>query len=217
MTEKRNVDHVDNERFVQSTPCEVSRTFRDASSSLRTSDSPHLTPDTSHLAPLRAAQAADLLTRRGFRCVTGVPCSLLGELIAALERDPVCRYVPAVREDAAIGLASGAYLGGQQAAVLMQNSGLGYSLNVLTSLNLIYRIPVLLVISYRGFGGKDAPEHLVMGRACEPLLTTVGIPHRTPEPDGVLQALEWAIETMQAQRVPVGLLIRKGIFDRGHG
>jgi len=162
-------------------------------------------------------QTVDLLKRRGFGCCTGVPCSLLGELIAALERDPAIGYIPAMREDSAVGLASGAYLGGRQAAVLMQNSGLGYSLNVLTSLNLIYRIPVLLVISYRGYGGKDAPEHLVMGRTCEQILTTVGIPHRTPEPDRVTAALEWAIETMQAQRIPVGLFIRKGIFDVGHG
>ncbi len=165
----------------------------------------------------RAAEAVALLKRRGIGCTTGVPCSLLGELITALERDSGCRYVPSVREDAAVGLASGAYLGGRQAAVLMQNSGLGYSLNVLTSLNLIYRIPLLLIVSYRGYGGKDAPEHLVMGRTCEQLLTMVGIPHRTPEPGGVLAAIDWALDTMQAQQIPVGLFIRKGIFDRGHG
>ncbi len=174
-------------------------------------------PHAATTSAARAAQAVGCLQRHGFGCFAGVPCSLLGALIAALERDPACGYIPAVREDTAIGLASGAYLGGRQAAVLMQNSGLGYSLNVLTSLNLIYRIPVLLIVSYRGFGGHDAPEHLVMGRTCEAILTTVGIPHRTPEPDGVVPAFEWAIETMQAQRIPVALLIRKGIFDVGHG
>ena len=165
----------------------------------------------------RATAAVALLKHRGVGCFTGVPCSLLGALIEALSDDPACGYIPAVREDTAIGLASGAYLGGRRAAVLMQNSGLGYSLNVLTSLNLIYRIPVLLVISYRGFEGRDAPEHLVMGRTCEAILTTVGIPHRTPSPEEIVPALEWATDTMEAERIPVALLIRKGIFDVSHG
>lgn len=113
----------------------------------------------------------DSLKEMGFDFFTGVPCSLLGGIIKALGDG----YIPSVREDTALGLAAGAYLGGRKPCVLMQNSGIGYSLNVLTSLNLIYDIPVLLIISFRGFAGKDAPEHLVMGKHCVELMETVGI------------------------------------------
>ncbi len=114
------------------------------------------------------------LKELGFDFFTGVPCSILKSIIIVLGDE----YIPSVREDAALGLAAGAYLGGKKPCVLMQNSGLGYSLNVLTSLNLIYGIPVLLLVSYRGFKGKDAPEHLIMGRHCVELMSTFKIPHK---------------------------------------
>ncbi len=121
----------------------------------------------------------------GFDFFTGVPCSLLGGIIEALAGE----YIPAVREDTALGVAAGAYLGGRKPCVLMQNSGLGYSLNVLTSLNMIYDIPVLMLVSFRGYGGKDAPEHLIMGRHCVELMETFGIRNKVCGKDGLASAL----------------------------
>ncbi|WP_461202910.1 thiamine pyrophosphate-binding protein [Anoxybacillus sp. TBDG-1] len=84
-----------------------------------------------------------VLKENGYNHFTGVPCSLLKGIFKLLESkanevDEGIFYVPAVREDSALGVASGIYLGGKKSVVLMQNSGLGYSLNVLTSFNLIY-------------------------------------------------------------------------------
>jgi len=121
----------------------------------------------------------------GFDFFTGVPCSLLAGIIEALGEE----YIPAVREDTALGLAAGAYLGGKKPCIMMQNSGLGYSLNVLTSLNMIYDIPALLIVSYRGFEGKDAPEHIIMGKHCVELLKEVGINVRVCRKDTLEQAL----------------------------
>src|SRR5207245_122100 len=81
-------------------------------------------------------------------------------LFTALEALPASGYVPAVREDSAVGIAAGAYLAGKKPVVLMQNSGLGVCLNAILSLNAIYAIPALLVVSWRGEGGKDAPERI---------------------------------------------------------
>ena len=97
----------------------------------------------------------------GVNFFTGVPDSILGGIIAELIDRRL--YTPAVREDEAVAMAAGAYMGGKIPAVLMQNSGLGTSLNTLISLNVIYRQPCILIVSWRGQGGKDAPEHLVMG------------------------------------------------------
>jgi len=104
----------------------------------------------------------------GVNFFTGVPDSILGGIIAELMDRRL--YTPAVREDEAVAMAAGAYMGGKIPAVLMQNSGLGTSLNTLISLNMIYRQPCILIVSWRGQGGKDAPEHLVMG---EPHLRSV--------------------------------------------
>lgn len=145
----------------------------------------------------------------GFDFFTGVPDTILGGIIAHLTERGL--YTPAVREDEAVAMASGAYLGGKIPAVLMQNSGLGNALNVLASLNLIYQIPCLLLISWRGFQGKDAPEHLVMGQTMTQLLDTVKIPHRTLEGTTMVNDFHWVGKTYKEQRIPVALLLKKGV------
>lgn len=162
------------------------------------------------------AEALVAFDAERFSCFTGVACSLLAPLIAALSATRPPRYLPAVREDAAVGLAAGAYLGGAWPCVLMQNSGFGYCLNALTSLNLIYEIPTLLVIGYRGYQGQDAPEHLVMGRACEALLREIGIPAQVPEAGHVPEAIRAASRWMRAHRTPAAVLIRPGVLTHDH-
>ncbi len=139
----------------------------------------------------------------------GVPDTILGGIIADLTEKRL--YTPAVREDEAVAMAAGAYLGGRIPAVLMQNSGLGNALNILESLNLIYQIPCLLLVSWRGFEGKDAPEHLVMGQTMTQLLDTVKIPHRTLSVETVVDDLQWTAKTFMDQRIPLALLLKKGI------
>src|SRR5947208_11572944 len=123
-----------------------------------------------------AKDFVSLLQDVGFDFFTGVPDSTLGGIIATLIERRV--YIPAVREDEAVGLAAGAYMGGKIPVVLMQNSGLGTSLNALISLNLIDLQPCLLLVSWRGHDGKDAPEHLVMGQVMTKMLHLERITHR---------------------------------------
>ena len=105
------------------------------------------------------------LKERGYTFFAGVPDSTFASAYASMMEDPELRYVPAVREDVALGVASAAYLVGRRGAVVMQNSGIGNIVNALTSVSMIYRIPVLLVVGWRGYGGppNDAPEHWIMG------------------------------------------------------
>ena len=157
------------------------------------------------------------LRERGFDFFAGVPCSLVKGLLAHLgERDDV-PYLPATREDSALGVAVGAWLGGRRPVVIMQNSGLGVSINALASLLLVYRIPCLLLITWRGHGGKDAPEHQIMGPAMTDLLDSLGIPHRTLEnedgggsSESFAAALAWADGTLRETHGPCALLVRKG-------
>jgi phosphonopyruvate decarboxylase len=154
------------------------------------------------------------LQHHGFDFFTGVPCSLIEDLIAVLEtgRAP---YVAAVREDSAVGVAGGAWLGGRRPVVLMQNSGLGTSLNALASLSLMYGFPALLLVTWRGFGGKDAPEHILMGEISPPLLDLLRIPHRVLAADSLESDLVWARAEMEARRQPVALLVPPGVVETG--
>lgn len=118
-----------------------------------------------------ADRVADALTEADFAPCFGTPCGILAPLYAAL---PGLRTV--AREDNAVGMAAGAALAGHAPVVLMQNSGLGQSVNALASLVVPYRIPMLLVVSVRGADGDPTPENRVMGRLTEPLLAGLGVP-----------------------------------------
>lgn len=166
------------------------------------------------VATTATAACLEALKQRGFDFFCGVADSTIASLIAELSREPG-GYVPAAREDLAVGMAAGAYLGGRWPAVLMQNSGLGCCLNALTSLNLIYKIPLLLIVGYRGYQGRDAPEHRVMGAHCEALLKEVGISVRVPEQQGLAAAVADADAWMRRERSPAAVFIRPGILEPG--
>lgn len=125
------------------------------------------------LASTTVPQLADALASAGFAPCFGTPCGILAPLYAALQDRPGLLTV--AREDNAVGMAVGAALAGRTHVVLMQNSGLGQSVNALASLVVPYRIPVLLVVSVRGAEGDPTPENQVMGRLTEPLLSGLGV------------------------------------------
>jgi sulfopyruvate decarboxylase alpha subunit len=160
--------------------------------------------------PVPADRFVDALVAAGFDFFAGVPCSLVAPVIAELERRGL--YHGETREDAALGVAAGAYLGGRFPAVIMQNSGLGVSLNALASLHQLYELPCLLIVTWRGFQGKDAPEHLVMGDVLPGLLDLFAIPWRAPEPEALDEAITWAAERLRATHWPVTLVVRPGLF-----
>lgn len=157
---------------------------------------------------------ADRLESLGYDFFTGVPCSLIEGVLRVLEAHPRFPYLPAVREDVAVGLAAGAWLGGRRPAVLMQNSGLGTGLNALASLALLYRLPSLLVVTWRGHQGADAPEHLLTGAITPGLLDLLGIRHRALTPASVEADLDWATEEAERRMEPVALVVPPGVLDR---
>jgi len=155
----------------------------------------------------------DILKSHQLTFFAGVPCSLLEGVINAGLADPAVTYIPAVREDVALGIASAAHLAGRRGGILLQNSGLGNVVNPLTSFNLIYRIPVLMLVSWRGYGGHDAPEHLIMGEKTPDLLHTLGIPQAVLEAETLEDNLQWAVSTMEQQQIPVAVILRKAIVE----
>jgi sulfopyruvate decarboxylase subunit alpha len=91
------------------------------------------------------------------------------------------RLLLATREEEAFGVAAGLYLGGRKPAVLLQSSGIGNSLNAITSLLIPYQIPVLAVVSMRGDAGEWNAAQVPMGRAVRAIFDAIGMPHATVE------------------------------------
>ncbi len=128
--------------------------------------------------------------------------------------DPEIRYVPAVREDVALGVASAAFFAGGLGGVIMQNSGIGNIVNPLTSFSLMYKIPVLLIIGWRGFGGppNDAPEHWIMGVKTPEIFDLLGVPYEIMDPQSLELDLDRLLAKMRQASVPGALLVRSGMI-----
>ncbi|MFC1864777.1 thiamine pyrophosphate-binding protein [Chloroflexota bacterium] len=162
---------------------------------------------------MTTAEFCSMLKDHGFNFSTGVPCSILKDIILYLSADPDSPYVPATREDEALGIATGAYLAGRKPVVLMQNSGLGSAINPLASLDILYKIPMLLLVSWRGYQGKDAPEHLIMGEVTIKLLEDIGVPVQVISKDDPEAAISASIKSMEEKQIPAAAILRRGIIE----
>jgi phosphonopyruvate decarboxylase len=154
------------------------------------------------------------LELRGVSFYTGVPCSYLQSFVSYAASGKI-RYFAAASEGEAIALAAGAYLGGNLGIVLIQNSGLGNCVNPLTSLAHTFEIPLLLIVSHRGEGGDDAPQHLLMGEIMYDLLRVMRVSAHTLPDDTVSAAevLDRSIDEALTKRRPVALVAPKGAFE----
>jgi phosphonopyruvate decarboxylase len=162
---------------------------------------------------IEAAQFIDAARERGFDWYAGVPCSYLTPFINFVSQDPTLHYVSAANEGDAVALIAGAALGGKRGVTMMQNSGLGNAVSPLTSLTWTFRLPQLLIVTWRGQPGvADEPQHALMGPITPTLLDTMDIPWAIfpTEASAVGPALNRAIAHMDATGRPYALVMQKG-------
>jgi phosphonopyruvate decarboxylase len=165
---------------------------------------------------IEAAQFVEAARRRGFTWYAGVPCSFLTPFINYVLQDPSLHYVSAANEGDAVALIAGVALGAQGGArgiTMMQNSGLGNAVSPLTSLTWTFRLPQLLIVTWRGEPGvADEPQHALMGPITPSLLETMEIPWEPfpREAEAIEPALARAVEHMDRTGRPYALVMQKG-------
>jgi sulfopyruvate decarboxylase subunit alpha len=118
----------------------------------------------------------DALKTCDVKIISALPETWLVHLIRMADDDPEVSLVRVAKEEEAIGISAGAHLAGVNSALLMQNHGLLAAVNAIVSLVLLYKIPLLMLISYRGHLGERDPWQTQGGMVTEPLLRTLGIP-----------------------------------------
>ena len=172
------------------------------------SRSPNPEARTPNPVPRWAAGVCEGVYAAGVRDVVYVPDNPLSHVLREFARYADVRLLLATREEEAFGIAAGLYLGGKLPAVMLQSSGLGNSLNALTSLLLPYQVPVLMVISMRGDLGEWNAAQVPMGRAVRPIFDAIGIPHATVEtPETAAHTIERVSRTAFATRLPAACLL----------
>jgi phosphonopyruvate decarboxylase len=161
---------------------------------------------------ISAASFVEHLRGLGYSQYAGVPCSFLKPFIDYVIDDATLDYVGAASEGEAVGFTLGAHLGGRKTVTMCQNSGLGNMVNPLTSLNYPFRVPTLLITTWRGQPGvKDEPQHEQMGRIMHQLLDAIEIPWLPfPAKESEIAGVMAKAEASMAERLrPFALVMSK--------
>lgn len=121
----------------------------------------------------------DTLKAHDVRLVTYVPDNVLRPLIEGIHADPFFTAFTATREEEAVGIVAGAWMGGMRGIVLMQTSGFATLPNVLASLAVPFQIPVMMMVSERGTLGEFNIGQAMVARTMRPALDSLGMEHHT--------------------------------------
>lgn len=119
------------------------------------------------------------LKRNEISLIPYVPDRVLTPLIENLHADPFFTTFATAREEEAVGIVSGAWMGGRRGAVLMQTSGFATLANVLASLAVPYQIPLIMFVSERGTLGEFNYGQSLVCRTMRPVLDSLALEHHT--------------------------------------
>ena len=130
-------------------------------------------------SPSATAQAiADELASCGVKLVASLPDNWLTRLIDTIEEDQRFVHVRVNREESAVGLCAGAYMGAMGSVALMGASGFMTVIYAITKINYSYEIPLLLLVTLRGTGGDHHKHHVSNGLYLRPVLEALDLPYQ---------------------------------------
>jgi sulfopyruvate decarboxylase alpha subunit len=156
----------------------------------------------------------ETLKRAGIRQVSYVPDAGQASLIDRCRADSQIRDVVLTSEEEGVALAAGAWLGGERAALLMQSSGLGNCVNML-SLARTCRFPLLMLITMRGEWEEFNPWQVPMGSIVEPVLKLCEAQvYRVTMPGEVAGAAERAVQQVFGDECIAAVLLSQQLIGK---
>lgn len=148
------------------------------------------------------------LKENDVRLVTYVPDNVLTPLLNGVTADNYFMSVGTTREDEALGMVAGAWMGGLRGCVMMQTSGFGVIPNALASLIVPYQIPAILVVSERGTLGEFNSGQVLVARTMRPTLDSLGVMHHTLTDEATMPfMLDRSIKQAVATQAPVAFIL----------
>lgn len=138
--------------------------------------------------------------------VTTVPCKQLAGVIDEIDRHPNIHHVPANKEDEGMGLCAGAWMGGTRSAIIMQNTAIGVTINTLATLIQFYRMPLPMLISYRGELREPVACQVEMAVHTKALLAQLNIPTYHFHKQADVEELPTILDYTYMSNKPVAIL-----------
>ncbi len=155
----------------------------------------------------------DALKACGIQLVSALPETWLVHLIRMAEEDPEMTLVRLAKEEEGVGISAGAHFAGVKSAMLMQNHGFLAAINGIVSFAHLYKIPLLMLITYRGTFGERDPWQTEGGNATEPALRALGIPYSFLDaPEMIAKRIRQAQTLAESSLQPVALLLMRDLM-----
>ena len=153
------------------------------------------------------------LKKCGIGLVSALPETWLVHLIRMADDDPETTLVRLAKEEEGVGISAGAYFAGVKSAMLMQNHGFLASINGIVSFAHLYKIPLLMLISYRGSFGERDPWQTQGGNVTEALLRAMGIPYSILDTIATVEKRIRQAQTLAGSSLqPVALLLTRDLM-----
>ena len=147
------------------------------------------------------------------RLLSALPETWLVHLIRMTDEDPEMILVRLAKEEEGVGISAGAHFAGVKSAMLMQNHGFLASINGIVSFAHLYKIPLLMLISYRGSFGERDPWQTQGGNVTEPLLRALGIPYSfLDKVESAKTRIRQAQTLAESSLQPVALLLMRELM-----
>ncbi|MBB5693839.1 thiamine pyrophosphate-binding protein [Muricoccus pecuniae] len=154
----------------------------------------------------------DVLRSMDVTIAAYVPDGGHAELIQRLHDDPAVTAVPLTTEEEGVALVSGAWIGGRRGVLLMQSSGVGNCVNML-SLVKTCRFPLLALVTMRGEWGEFNPWQVPMGSATQQALELMDVKvFRASDPSEVAPTVEAATRMAFLGGTPVAVLLSQKLI-----
>ncbi|MHA2005682.1 MAG: sulfopyruvate decarboxylase subunit alpha [Promethearchaeota archaeon] len=148
----------------------------------------------------------------GIDLILSLPCVMLKGLLQFIEDKNEIQHIPITREEEGVGIAAGAYLGGKIPAILMQNSGLGNSINAIKSLLQLFRIPIIFIMSHRGAEGEKILAQIPMGQLTPDLLDLLKIEKFIIDSKEKIGNIIKAVQTSKSLGISTCILLKKSLW-----
>jgi sulfopyruvate decarboxylase subunit alpha len=155
----------------------------------------------------------DLIKSSDIDLILSLPCIYLKDLLIIINKQNDIRNIPLTREEEGIGIFAGAYLGGMSPLMLIQNSGLGNSINAIKSLLELYEIPAAIMMSHRGSEGERIKAQIPMGNISKDLLKLIGFEVYEIENSSQIGIISKALDEYIYKKKSVGILLKKNVWE----
>jgi sulfopyruvate decarboxylase subunit alpha len=161
-------------------------------------------------------QIADELAACGVKLVASLPDNWLMGVIDTIERDGRFVHVPVNREESAIGLCSGAYMGAMGSAALMGASGFMTVIYAITKINYTYEIPLFMLLTLRGGVGDHHKHHISNSLYLRPVLDAINMPYKIIEEPGDIPAISRCYHHTRTFSRPMAVIFTRDLLRGKH-